>query len=353
MSAAVAGSAAQLAARQGCCTPVPACQGCRLPRPRTGRAMGLDGWCRIINAHPQFDGVKFLQDSESCTCVIYRKDRGRAIRVTEYMSECRREHLPSWQSHPKRMLRNRALVQCARLAFGLSGIYDQDEVFSAAPFQEGFIDKSRRGVEGGAPEEWRTKRLGKATASRMCDILAVLKSGHEAASRKNYRAELVAERLTGAPMEGYVNAAMRWGLDFEPFARAAYEAERGVMVEEPGFVAHPQMPMSGASPDGLVNDDGIIEIKCPNTATHIEYLLRREAPAEYQPQMLWQMECTGRAWCDFVSFDPRLPAEMQLFIVRFERDEERISAMREAAGKFLDEVDEALEKLREAVAQGI
>jgi putative phage-type endonuclease len=198
-------------------------------------------------------------------------------------------------------------------------------------------------------QAWQALRIGKATASRISDILATLKSGSEAASRKNYRAELVAERLTGQKADGFSNAAMRWGLDSEPLARAAYEAEKGALVQEIGFADHPDIPGSGASPDGLVGDDGLIEIKCPNTATHIEYLLSGSVPAEHQPQMLWQMECTGRAWCDFVSYDPRLPQEMQLFIARLHRDEVRIAAMREAVGRFLFEVEELVERLRRRV----
>jgi putative phage-type endonuclease len=194
-------------------------------------------------------------------------------------------------------------------------------------------------------QAWQMQRVGKATASRISDILATLKSGGEAASRKNYRAELVAERLTGQKADGFSSAAMKWGMDSEPLARAAYEAERGVLVEEIGFADHPEIPLTGASPDGLVGDDGLIEIKCPNTATHIEYLLAGSVPAEHQPQMLWQMECTGRQWCDFVSYDPRLPQDMQLFIARLHRDEARIAAMREAVRKFLQEVEALLERL--------
>ena len=195
----------------------------------------------------------------------------------------------------------------------------------------------------GTPE-WMAERCGHVTASRMADVLATIKSG-EAASRANYRAEIVAQRLTGIVEEGYTNGAMAWGIEYEPLARAAYEIMQDVVVEEVGFIRHPMIQWSGASPDGLVADDGLVEIKCPNTATHIGYLLNGEAPAKYRPQMLWQMACTGRKWCDFVSFDPRMPNNLQLFVVRFVRDDARINEMREAVISFLAEVEDILHKL--------
>jgi putative phage-type endonuclease len=193
-------------------------------------------------------------------------------------------------------------------------------------------------------EEWFAARCGKVTASRVADIIAKTKTG-PSASRENYLAQLVCERLTGKPAESYSNAAMQWGTETEPFARAAYELATDQLVEEVGLIHHPEIVMSGASPDGLVGDSGLIEIKCPNTATHIEYAISGKPPAKYHLQMLWQMECTGRQWCDFVSFDPRMPEEMQLFIVRFERDQERIDAIKSEVVKFLGEVDEAIASL--------
>lgn len=195
-------------------------------------------------------------------------------------------------------------------------------------------------------EQWFADRLGKVTASRINDVMATLKSGCEAASRKNYRAQLVAERLTGVKADSFTNGAMQWGTENEPIARAMYEIETGVDVEEVGFIAHPTIAMTGASPDGLVGDEGLIEIKCPNTATHIDYILAGKPPSEYQNQMLWQMECTNRKWCDFVSYDPRMPEGMQLFIVRFERDDKRLAELREGVAKFLAEVEETIEKLK-------
>ena len=196
---------------------------------------------------------------------------------------------------------------------------------------------------------WLQERAGFVTASRLTDVMAKIKTG-EAAGRANYRAELVAQRLTGQVQEGFTNAAMAHGNEFEPFARAEYEILNSVMVEEVGFVKHPALDWTGASPDGLIGDDGLIEIKCPNTATHIEYLLNGGAPAKYQMQMLWQMECTGRKWCDFASFDPRMPKELQLFVVRFERDEARIIEAKAEVAKFLGEVQQTVSALERLIA---
>lgn len=194
--------------------------------------------------------------------------------------------------------------------------------------------------------EWFAARLGKVTASRVADVIARTKTG-PAASRANYMAELVAERLTGARGETFTNSAMQWGTDNEPEARLAYEFRNDVTVEQVGFIAHPSIEMSGASPDGLVLADGLVEIKCPNTATHIETLLTGVIPAKYETQMLWQMACTGRAWCDFASFDPRLPEEMRLFVKRFDRDEARIAEMEEQVREFLFELDTTVRRLSE------
>ncbi len=150
-------------------------------------------------------------------------------------------------------------------------------------------------------EEWFAARCGKVTASRVADIIAKTKTG-ASASRENYLAQLVCERLTGKPAESYSNSAMQWGTDTEPFARAAYEARADILVTEVGFVDHPWIPLSGASPDGLASE-GMVEIKCPNTATHIETLLTKTVPAKYITQMMWQMACADRPWCDFVSFE--------------------------------------------------
>lgn len=194
-------------------------------------------------------------------------------------------------------------------------------------------------------DDWFAARLGKVTASRVADVIAKTKSGY-GASRANYMAELVCERLTGARGEFYQNAAMVWGTEQEPVARAAYEAATGTLVVETGFVPHPTITMSGASPDGLVNDIGLVELKAPNSATHIDTLLSGVVPAKYITQMQWQMACTGRQWCDFVSFDPRLPKNMQLFIHRVARDDAAISTMESEVKLFLAELDEKVAQLR-------
>lgn len=194
-------------------------------------------------------------------------------------------------------------------------------------------------------DAWHLARLGRVTASRIADVLATVKSG-EAAARANYRAELVAERLTGKRQESYSNAAMQWGTETEPLARVWYESEVGVVVQETGFVEHPTIAMSGASPDGLVADSGLVEIKCPNTQTHIETMLARRVPPRYTPQIHWQMACTGREWCDFVSFDPRLPEQTQIFIKRVERDEKYIKdTLEPEVIRFLEEVEKTVEQL--------
>ena len=193
-------------------------------------------------------------------------------------------------------------------------------------------------------ESWFAIRAGKATGSRIADIVAKTKSG-PGASRANYAAQLVAERLTGKPADSFSNAAMIWGTEVEPQAREAYEMKQGGYVEEVGFLVHPSIPMSGASPDGLVGDDGMLEIKCPNTSTHIEYLLGKVVPAKYKPQMTWQMLCADRKWCDFVSFDPRMPERHQLFCVRYEFDAEYAKELEAEVVKFLAEVAETVAKL--------
>jgi putative phage-type endonuclease len=193
-------------------------------------------------------------------------------------------------------------------------------------------------------DEWLRARLGKVTASRVADVIAKTKTGYSA-SRANYAAQLIAERLTGVPQESYTNAAMAWGTEKEPEARSLYAFQTGVDVEEVGFIPHPSIAMSGASPDGLVGDAGLIEIKCPNTATHIETLTGQIVPAKYITQMLWQMACTGRQWCDFVSYDPRMPPSMQLFVKRVERDDEKIAELEEEVRRFLAEIDEKITTL--------
>jgi hypothetical protein len=208
--------------------------------------------------------------------------------------------------------------------------------------------------------------------------MAKLKTGGEASARRDYRLQLVCEILTGQPSErGFVSAEMKWGTEQEPFARAAYEVRKGCLVDQVGLVIHPTIERGAASPDGLTLDQGIedallsglnedeqqkmraiwakggmapceglVEIKCPKTATHIGYLRAGVVPSDYQPQMLWQMACTGAQWCDFVSYDPRLPENLQLFVVRFKRDEARIAAMEAEVEAFLHEADKDVAELR-------
>ena len=198
-------------------------------------------------------------------------------------------------------------------------------------------------IEQGSPE-WFAQRLGKVTASRVADVIAKTKTGYST-SRDNYMAQLVCERLTGQKGDSFTNAAMQHGTETEPLARAAYEALKDVLVDEVGFVPHPSIKMAGASPDGLVNDDGLIEIKCPNTATHIDTLLSESVPTKYFTQMQFQMACTGREWCDFVSFDNRLPEELQLFVKRVPRDDVYIRLIEAEIVQFIAELDEKIEKL--------
>lgn len=200
-------------------------------------------------------------------------------------------------------------------------------------------------IAQGTPE-WLAQRCGKATASRMADITARTKTGW-GASRANYAAELVAERLTGSPAERFTNAAMAWGTEHEDEARAAYQIEALCTVEQCGFIDHPTIAMAGASPDGLIGTDGLLEIKCPNTATHIDTLLSQSVPDKYVKQMLWQMACTGRQWCDFASYDPRLPESMRLFVKRVERDEAAINQLEDDVIAFLAEVETTVRGLRD------
>lgn len=195
----------------------------------------------------------------------------------------------------------------------------------------------------GSPE-WFAVRRGKVTASRVADVIARTKTGW-GASRANYMAELIAERLTGETAPSFTNAAMQWGTDQEPSARAAYEFRTDSEVMLVPFVIHPKILDSGASPDGLIGGDGMVEFKCPNTATHIETLLSKAVPGKYITQMQWQMACAGRKWCDFVSFDPRMPESMRLFICRVDMDDKIISELEEAVRGFLDEMAQKLAQL--------
>jgi len=192
-------------------------------------------------------------------------------------------------------------------------------------------------------DDWFAARLGKVTASRVADVIAKTKTGYSA-GRANYMADLVVERLTGQKAQGFTNAAMEWGTEQEPNAKAAYAAKTGILVEDVGFIDHPTVAMSGASPDGLA-EDGLVEIKCPNTATHLEYIFDGKPPQKYITQMQWQMACAGKPWCDFVSYDPRLPERLQLLVVRVPRDDDYIKMLEQEVTTFLQELDDKLNKL--------
>lgn len=191
---------------------------------------------------------------------------------------------------------------------------------------------------------WHQARLGCITASRIAEVVARTKSGYGAA-RQAYMRQLLAERLTGLVAEVYINAAMRWGTDMEPDAVAAYEEAAGVATELVSFLSHPAIAYAGASPDRLVGDEGLLEVKCPASATHIDTLLSGEVPERYVLQMQWQMACSGRAWCDFVSFDPRMPEDYAFFVMRVRRDEECIAWLEDETRRFIGEIEQRLDNL--------
>jgi putative phage-type endonuclease len=193
--------------------------------------------------------------------------------------------------------------------------------------------------------KWISARTGRITASRICDLMATLKRGGEAASRRDYRAELIAERLTGKAESRHVSKEMRYGREQEPFARTAYEIRSENIVDQVGFVFHPRLDFSGASPDGLICENGGVELKCPKTTTHLAYMAAGTVPKEYEDQLLWNMACSEREWWDFVSFDPRLPEKLRLFIVRMPRDEARIGEIEREVMTLNNEIDTVCEQL--------
>lgn len=201
-------------------------------------------------------------------------------------------------------------------------------------------------IEQGS-QEWLQQRYGNASASRIADVIAKTKSGY-AASRENYLTQLVLERF-GIFEEPYTNEAMQHGIDTEPFARATYEIKNNVIVQECGYILHPTIKHAGASPDGIVGD-GLIEIKSPNSKTHFEYLLGEKVPSKYIPQMAWQMACTGAKWVDFISFDNRVPENLQYFQIRYLRDDEYIKMLEDEVTQFLIEVNDKYELLKRKAA---
>lgn len=192
-------------------------------------------------------------------------------------------------------------------------------------------------IQGSA--EWFDVRLGRVTASRVADAVGMLKNGKSSTAREKYKIDMLTEVLTGKPVEHYVSPAMDWGIENEPVARSAYEVTTGAEVELIGFVVHPQIDRAGASPDGLVGNDGLVEIKAPTGTTHLQYLIDGVVPEQYVPQIMWQMACTGRQWADFVSYDPRIPEDFSLFIVRLQRDEKIIRELERGVEQFIGEVN--------------
>ena len=194
-------------------------------------------------------------------------------------------------------------------------------------------------------EEWHQARLGKVTASNLSNVTASTRSG-ESAYRRNYRLRLITERLTGQPTEFIINQAMQHGIDTEDEARDFYVFKYN-NVEEVGFIDHPTIDMAGASPDGLVGDDGLIEIKCRQPHNHTETLISNQIPSNYKLQMFWQMACTGRRWCDYVSYCPSFPEELKMVVIRLEWNDEQIKLLEEEVIKFLTEVEDTIKFIKE------
>lgn len=193
-------------------------------------------------------------------------------------------------------------------------------------------------------DEWRAARAGKITASRFADVMAKIKTG-EAATRRAYRWEILTERLTGQPCEGYSNKAMEWGTAHEAIAREAYEAETGELVEQSGLVLHTEHPFVGCSPDGLIGADGGCEIKCPySSVVHVQ-TLHGGMPMEHRAQVHGAMWVTGRKWWDFISFDPRMPEGLQFYVERIQRNEGYIAELEAECLRFDAEVARDLEGL--------
>jgi putative phage-type endonuclease len=192
--------------------------------------------------------------------------------------------------------------------------------------------------------EWFNARTGKLTASRMRSAMKRLKNGEDSAERKNLKIEILCERMTGDIVDKYINSAMQWGIEKEPEAKAAYEKKTGRLIKDVGFIDHPRIEFCGASPDGFV-DDGLIEIKCPNTATHVGWILDGGIPEEHKAQMTLQAAVTGRSWVDFVSYDPRMPEPQQLLVKRFYPTAGEIAEIEAEAEKFLAEVDGLFETI--------
>lgn len=196
-------------------------------------------------------------------------------------------------------------------------------------------------------EQWFAARCGSLGASQIADAISKSKDGKAFGSTSaNLRAKLVVERITGIQEDSFKTAAIQHGIDSEEAARLAYEAHTGAFVTEVGLYKHPAIEGTHASPDGLVGDDGLIEIKCPNSATHIDTLKTEKVPTKYLYQMQWQMRCTDRQWCDYVSFDPRLPENLRLFVKRIPRDDALLAKLEAEVMLFLKGVDDDVATLQ-------
>lgn len=204
-------------------------------------------------------------------------------------------------------------------------------------------------LEGDDLAHWLSARCGKLTASRMRDAMDLLKNGQPSAKRTQLMKELLAERITGHSVRHFVSDAMQHGIDCEAEAKAAYEAETGVLIADAGFYDHPRIDNLGATPDGLV-PGGLVECKCPTTTTFVEWVMKGEVPEDHRPQMIVQLACTGRAWCDFVAFDPRVRKVRNLFIRRYTPTPDEIAAVETAAEKFLEELESLFEAFTERAA---
>jgi putative phage-type endonuclease len=192
-------------------------------------------------------------------------------------------------------------------------------------------------------DQWLLHRVGKLTGSRMADAMAFLKNGAETEARRKLKLQILAERLTGRMTETYQTEAMKWGIEQEPNAKAHYEETTGELITNCGFALHDTLDGWGASPDGLLGKHGLLEIKCPATTTHLDYLLAGVVPEKYKPQMLCQLAVTERKWCQFMSYDPRLPDEWRSFVVRYEPSKEELEEVTGHAKRFLCEVQKMVD----------
>jgi len=210
---------------------------------------------------------------------------------------------------------------------------------------EGHADKIAAAAQGSP--EWLRQRTGFVTASRFADVMDFRKDGKPGAKREAYLYETVISRLTGFAPERYVTDAMQWGTDHEPAARMAYETATGAIVESVGFARHPTIKMCGGSVDGLIDSDGMIEIKCPNTKTHLVTVMSHVC--EHLPQVQGYLWITGRQWADFISYDPRLPDGLSLYIQRIQRDDAYIDKLADAVIKFIAEANDMYEELAKKI----